>query len=151
MQTDRNVIILGDFNTPDIDWHILTADSNFSIQLCNLIFQYNYSQVVTSPTHEHGNLLDLVITNNDDIISDIQVHSEGTLIKSDHYPVSFKLKSILNHKSDSCPITILDYSKANYDGLNQFLSSIDYSICYQSENVEFVWSFVKSVLLLGSY
>ena len=96
MQTDGNVIILGDFSTPDIDWHTLTADSNFSIQLCNLIFQYNYSQVVTSPTHEHGNLLDLVITNNDDIISDVQVHSEGTFIKSDHYLVSFKLKSILN-------------------------------------------------------
>ena len=149
MQTDGNVIILGDFNTPDIDWHTLTVDSNFSIQLCNLIFQYNYSQVVTSPTHEHGNLLDLVITNNDDIISDVQVHSEGTFIKSDHYLVSFKLKSILNHKPDSCPITILDYSKANYDGLNQFLSSTDYSTCYQSENVEFVWSFVKSLLLQG--
>ena len=113
---------MGDFNTPDIDWHALTADSNFSIQLCNLIFQYNYSQVVTSPTHEHGNLLDLVLTNNDDIIFDVQVHSEGTFIKSDHYLVSFKLKSILNHKPDSCPITILDYSKANYDGLNQLLS-----------------------------
>ena len=149
MQTDGNVIILGDFNTPDIDWHALTADSNFSIQLCNLIFQYNYSQVVTSPTHEHGNLLDLVITNNEDIIYDVQVHSEGTFIKSDHYLVSFKLKSILNHKPDSCPITILDYFKANYDGLNQFLSSIDYSTCYQSENVEFVWSFVKSLLLQG--
>ena len=149
MQTDGNVIILGDFNTPDIDWHTLTADSNFSIQLCNLIFQYNYSQVVTSPTHEHGNLLDLVITNNDDIISDVQVHSEGTFIKSDYYLVSFKLKSILNHKPDSCPITILDYSKANYNGLNQFLSSIDYSTCYQSENVEFVWSFVKALLLQG--
>ena len=149
MQTDGNVIILGDFNTPDIDWHALTADFNFSIQLCNLIFQYNYSQVVTSPTHEHGNLLDLVLTNNEDIISDVQVHSEGTFIKSDHYLVSFKLKSILNHKPDSCPITILDYSKANYDGLNQFLSSIDYSTCYQSENVEFVWSFVKSLLLQG--
>ena len=92
MQTDGNVIILGDFNTPDIDWHALTADSIFSIQLCNPIFQYNYSQVVTSPTHEHGNLLDLVLTNNEDIISDVQVHSKGTFIKSDHYLVSFKLK-----------------------------------------------------------
>ena len=71
MQTDEKVILLGDFNTPDIDWHTLTADSNFSIQLCNLIFQYNYSLVVTSLTHEHGNLLDFVITKNGDIISDV--------------------------------------------------------------------------------
>ena len=150
MQSDGNVIILGDFNTPDIDWFTLTTESNFSFQLCNLIFQYNYSQVITCPTHDHGNLLDLIITNNDDIISDIQVHSEGTLtIKSDHYPVTFNLKSILNQKSDYRPINILDYSKANFDGLNEFLSSIDFSSCYQSEDVDFVWSFVKSVLLQG--
>ena len=87
MQSDGDVIILSDFNTPDIDWSTLTVEYSFSLQLCNLIFQYNYSQVITSPTHKHGHLLHLIITNNDDIISDVQVHSEDTLtIKSDHYP-----------------------------------------------------------------
>ena len=87
------------------------------------------------------------MTNNDDIVSDVQVHREGTLIKSDHYPVSFKLKSTIHHKPEHQPINILDYSKANYDDLNEFLYNFDFSPCYRSENVEFVWSFVKSILL----
>jgi len=90
---------MGDFNTPDIDWYILSGETGFLLQLCNLIFQYNFTQVITNPTHEHayGNLLDLIITNNEDIISEVQVHNEGTLIKSDHFPVSFNFKSSLLH------------------------------------------------------
>ena len=140
MQSEGNVLILGDFNTPDINWSTLTAESGFSFQLCNLIFQHNFTQVITSPTHEHGNLLDLIITNNEDIISDVQIHNEGTLnIKSDHYPVSFNLKSfLLHHKPEHQPINILDYSKVDYDGLNEFLCNIDFSTCYQSEDIEFM-------------
>ena len=118
MQSDGDVIILSDFNTPDIDWSTLTAEYNFSLQLCNLIFQYNYSQVITSPSHKHGNLLHLIITNNDDIISDVQVHSEDTLtIKSDHYPVNLKLESLIHYKPEYQTINTLDYSKANYNDL----------------------------------
>ena len=91
-QMTCNIVILGDFNAPDIDWLTLSADSGFSIQLCDLIFQYNLTQVITSSTHEHSNILDLVITNNEEIISDISIHSKNELlIKSDHYPVFCKL------------------------------------------------------------
>ena len=86
-----NIVILGDFNALDIDWLTLSADSGFSIHLCNLIFQYNLTQVITSSTHKHGNILDLVITNNEEIISDIPIHSKNDLlIKSDYYPLSCK-------------------------------------------------------------
>ena len=60
MQSNDNIVILGDFNAPDIDWLTLSADSGFSIQLCDLIFQYHLTQVNMSSTHEHGNILDLL-------------------------------------------------------------------------------------------
>ena len=111
MQSNDNIIILGDFNAPDIDWLTLSADSGFSIQLCDL---NNLTQVITSSTHEHGNILDLVITNNEEIISDISIHSKNELlIKSDHYPVSCKLTFCApgnNHKADQKSIQIYDYS-----------------------------------------
>jgi len=43
MQSDVNVIIMGDFNTPDINWYTLSAETGFSLQLCNLI---NYSNII---------------------------------------------------------------------------------------------------------
>ena len=45
------------------------------------IFQYNLSQVILSPTHNHGNIyiLDLVIGSNDEVISDIVIHSKDMI------------------------------------------------------------------------
>ena len=57
------------------------------MQLCDLIFQHNFTQLIMHPTHVHGNILDLIITNNEEIISNIQISNEGTfLITSDHHP-----------------------------------------------------------------
>jgi len=48
----------------DINWQCLSADSHFSVKLCYVIFQYNFIQFVEYSTCIHGNILDLIITNN---------------------------------------------------------------------------------------
>ena len=48
------LIILGDFNFPDIDWHTLSGHSPVSDQFCDLIFQTGLSQLIDMPTHVHG-------------------------------------------------------------------------------------------------
>ena len=90
-----------------------------------------------------------IITNHEEIISDVQIHSEGMLpIRSDYYPVSLKLSSPLSdHKTVQKSIRIFDYYKGDYRGLNDILHNTDFSICYQSDDVESVWEFIKSVLL----
>ena len=40
------LIIMGDFNMPDINWLTLSGHSGFSNQLCDLIFEFNLSQLV---------------------------------------------------------------------------------------------------------
>jgi len=40
----------------------LTASSEFSLTLCDIIFQYNFAQLIDQPTHKQGNILDLFIT-----------------------------------------------------------------------------------------
>ena len=44
------------------------------------------------------------------------------------------------------PVYIFDYHKGDYEGLNDFLNSTDFSTFYQSNNTEFIWSFIKSTL-----
>jgi len=60
MQTEGHKVIMGDFNSPDINWSTLTASSEFSSSLCDIIFQYNFSQLIDLPTHKQGNILDLI-------------------------------------------------------------------------------------------
>jgi len=84
------LILMGDFNMPNISWSTLTGSTYFSNQLCDLIFQHNLLQLVNCPTHICGNILDLVITNYDNFISSVFVHPHNTgCITSDHYLISF--------------------------------------------------------------
>ena len=45
-----------DFNVPNIDWSSLSAESGFSTEICEFIFQYNLLQVIMSPTHNRNNI-----------------------------------------------------------------------------------------------
>ena len=148
MQSTEEVILLGDFNAPDINWSNLSGSSDFSSNLCDLIFQHNYVQQVDHPTHIHGNIFDLINTSSESSVSDINSTVEfNQTIKSDHYIISFKLhQSSPTPPTSKDPVYIFDYHKGDYEGLNNFLISIDFSICYQSNNVEFIWSFIKSTL-----
>lgn len=60
------VIIMGDFNVPDINWSSLCGSSTFSNALGDFIFENNLSQLVLEQTHIKG--MDLVITNKEDSI-----------------------------------------------------------------------------------
>ena len=93
MQSTVEVILLGDFNAPDINRSTLSASSDFSSNLCDLIFQFNCVQQLDHSTHIHGNILDLIITSSVDTVSDINLTQEfNQVIKSDHHLISFKLR-----------------------------------------------------------
>jgi len=75
--TSEGLLILGDFNLPDIDWDIFTSHSLVSNQFCDLVFHTNLCQLIFTPTHIHGSILDLLLTNLDDRISNLQIHSDS--------------------------------------------------------------------------
>ena len=84
------LIVVGDFNAPDVEWSTLSASSHSSKLLCDVIFRCNLTQLITVPTHIHGNTLDLLFTNIDNYICNISTTINTTLL-SDHYiiPVSY--------------------------------------------------------------
>ena len=69
------VILMGDFNVPDINWSTLVGSAHFSTQFCDLIFDMNLSQLVDSPIHIQESTLDLVLTNIEDSIHSLIVHN----------------------------------------------------------------------------
>ena len=85
-QGSRNIVLLGDFNLPDINWDTLCGNSRVDETFCDVCFEFNLSQLISCSTHIHGNILDLVLTNNEDLVSSISIHSTDNLpITSDHY------------------------------------------------------------------
>ena len=63
-----HIIIVGDFNAPEINWSSLTGGTTFSKALHDLIFDSNLPQLIHSPTLIKGIILDLVLTNSEEII-----------------------------------------------------------------------------------
>ena len=70
--THQHVLILGDFNGPDVDWNVLHSTSHSSL-FCDFVFCHSLSQLVSSPTHVKGNNLDLVFTTSPQFIFNLSV------------------------------------------------------------------------------
>ena len=133
MQATEEVILLGDFNVPDINWATLSGSSNLSSNPCDLIFQHNYMQQVdTYPWKYFGPP--------ENTISGINLTQEFyQAIKSDHCLISFKLHlTFLSPMTSKDPVYIFTYHKGDHEGLYDLLYNTDFSTCYQSSDVEFI-------------
>ena len=74
----NNVILAGDFNAPNINWNDLNIPNGptMSERLLDVACEHGFTQLVQEPTRKQGeteNILDLVLTNNDKIISNVQI------------------------------------------------------------------------------
>ena len=70
------------------------------MQFCDFVFNHNLSQLVDTPTHRRGNILDLVLTNLETRFLNVSVSQEQHLLLSDHFIISFQLtKGHLLHQS----------------------------------------------------
>jgi len=139
---------MGDFNMPDINWLTLSGHSGFSNQLCDLVFEFNLSQLVDQSTHICGNILDLVLTNCHDHIGSLIVHSHGPhIVSSDHYLISFNILDLCSSRKEDSPTSyVYNFVKGDYTSLNNYLNTYDFSAFYDSTDVEQAWSFIKQCL-----
>ena len=62
--------------------------------VCDFVYKHNFSQLVDCPTHVKGNILDLVFTTSESIISDLLVtkHKHPKMVQLRH-KASFELYS----------------------------------------------------------
>ena len=121
--------VLGDFNCPNINWPMLSAFSKVSSLLCVLIFELHLSQIVDSSTHTKGNILDLVISNSVDRISNLRV-AQDCLVSSDHFLVAFSIKVVLPRTTCSPSSQFLNYSIADFNCMWNFMQRTFQVSCF---------------------
>ena len=145
--TDDSFVLLGDFNLPDTSWSSLSGASINSNFFCDFVFQYNLFQMIESPTHIQGNVLDLILTNDLELVTDLVIlPHQSQVISSDHLMITFSISSYSQPSFCNPPI---DFPKANFSGLCDYLLSCDFSMCFESNDIEFVWSSLKFTILYG--
>ena len=141
------MFVTGEFNCPDIDWPTLHGVSPVSSLLCDFVFDYNISQVVDSPTHVKGNVLDLVLTNSAERLDSLTIYSDKFQY-SDHFLIKFSVHLLLPRPTNAIhrSLPALDYSRANYEGMCNYLLEFDFSKCLNSTDVEVIWLLLKNAI-----
>ena len=147
-EDDWTIIMAGDFNFPIINWDSLTLNSGYTIEeqesallflemkSQKLISQYVHAETRIS-SEETGNILDLFLTNNPDLVLDIS--TEDTTM-SDHKVVSIDLcydlldsqsalpseHSLKNNPTENISFSQLNFTNANFDEINARLKNINW-------------------------
>ena len=97
--------------------------------------------MIDEPTHTAGNILDLILTNVPDNISNLRVHCEPPLPIPSDITFDYHSSSINDHASDHKATLILNFSRGNYEDLCHFLYNSDITPYFMSEDIKFVWSY----------
>ncbi|EPB74353.1 hypothetical protein ANCCEY_06569 [Ancylostoma ceylanicum] len=125
-----NILLVGDFNFPSIDWATGICKSNSCVSAKNFLHlceEHSLHQLVSTPTHG-PNVLDLVLTNNRETLRAIEVLSPFST--SDHSLISFELNVSRTQQSKSA--NHLDFRTANYSAIIDDLLRINWRALFSS-------------------
>ena len=139
-----DTLIVGDFNLPDIQWDTLSSTSSSSIAFCDFVFDNSLTQLIDQPTHVKGNILDLLLSNSSDWVTNLTLASDNHWVSSDHFVVTFHLSQLIHPTPTITPKYVFDFPKANYDAILSYLFDFDYSLCLQSQDVDSIWHTIKN-------
>jgi len=95
---------------------------------------YGYKQLISEPTHISGSILDLIITNQDNLITNVRI--ANSFSNSDHFSINFHINI------DKDQNTTYEYRNLNTENINRiklilayYLGLIEYSPNIENTNI----------------
>ncbi|CAM5089359.1 unnamed protein product [Eretmochelys imbricata] len=136
------LILMGDFNFPDISWESNTAVHRQSRKFLESVGDNFLAQVLEEPTRG-GAFLDLLLTNRVELVGEAKV--DGNLGGSDHELVEFRI--LTQGRKVSSRIRTLDFRKADFDSLRERMARIPWGTNMKGKGVQESWLYFKESLL----
>ncbi|XP_070560220.1 uncharacterized protein [Ptychodera flava] len=136
----KDVIIVGDFNFPGIDWPTQLSDKHGE-DFMDTIQDNFLVQYVDFPTRGN-NCLDLILSNVPCIIENVT--SIGCLGNSDHCMIDFDITA----QADKQQVTglIPDVKNANFHKLQNLLKDVDWEAEFQGKSASDMWCYMLKTL-----
>jgi len=132
------LVLMGDFNHPDISWEAHTVRQAQSRRFLQSIDDNFLMQVVEEPTRK-GALLDLVLTNKEGLVEDVQ--AGGRVSCSDHEIVEFRI--LCGGSRVISRIKTLDPKRADFALFKELLGGILWARALEGRGVHECWSLFK--------
>ena len=137
----ENSLIVGDFNHPSVDWELHTGNLHAS-DFLEAINENFLTQHVDFPTHDGGNILDLVISNIPDRVNSTQ--DLGKLGNSDHCIILTEVEgSIPTHIPSH---SVWNFRLARFDEMRKALRAVPWKEVL-TQDMETDWHTFKSTLM----
>lgn len=134
------VLVMGDFNYPGINWDLLDSDSE-GLEFRDLLLDNYLFQHVRNPTRNR-NVLDLVISSDEKLVENVQVIEH--LGNSDHNSITWELKCNIKVETNKQPYR--QYHKANYDEMRCWLRNVDWDEELKELEVNDQWNKFCSII-----
>lgn len=133
--TYQDLVIIGDFNLPGIDWFDVraTCDSANNSLLIDII-QDNFLTQLVNETPRECNILDLVLSTSPEFVCELPV---GELF-SDHHCLTFYLSGSLPRPRKSKKL-VYAYRKADWEYLKSLFSHTPWHCAYFDDNLDDNW------------
>jgi ribonucleases P/MRP protein subunit RPP40 len=138
----EKLLLMGDFNFPELNWgKPETLDDSHSFLKC---INDNFLIQCVENSTRGNNVLDLVFTSEENMIENLTVGEPfGT---SDHQIIRWYFSSIKETIKRNDEIKMHDYFKADYDGMREEISSIDFDEIIIGDSVEQDWDCFKLIM-----
>ena len=137
-------VAIGDFNFSKTTWPEGQSSDNIEKLFLDLFGDLGLEQMICQPTHQGGRTLDLLLTSNESIITEVSVASQHSVCQSDHFAITFKLNSKVGKVVQKRKM--LNFKKANWEGLNKSLNSVKWDELIGHDEPEVAWQKFKLVL-----
>jgi hypothetical protein len=146
---NESIMLVGDFNLPDIDWKTMISPNTAKCKgLLNVCVSHGLTQYVEEPTRLK-NILDLVFSNDNMLISDIKVEMPFGLSDHNSIIISVAMPSTVEAEN-LVPARKLLWSKADWSAFASYVRYIDWeSLIIEGQSVDELWGITTDILRQG--
>ena len=124
-----NLVVIGDLNIPNANWDLMYTDEPELRDLVDAFTELQVWNYVTEPTHCKGNILDLVLAQNN-LVSEVHVDSDSHF-NSDHFPIVFNIQNLQTEPINNT--MIMNYAKFDKEKYVSILRSSTWTLVDFSE------------------
>ncbi|GAB0205472.1 mitochondrial enolase superfamily member 1 [Grus japonensis] len=136
------LVLMGDFNHPDICWRDNTAEHKQSRKFLECVDDNFLLQVIEEPTRR-GAMLDLILTNKEGLVGDVKL--KGSLGCSDYKMVEFRILRAARRALSK--LTTLNFSRADFGLFRDLLGRIAWDKALEGRGAQDSWLIFKGHLL----
>ena len=142
----KKFFLVGNFNLSSTNWVTNLSTHSTEQMFLDAFIRLGLLQCISKPTHVKNNILDIVLTNSDNYISNIKLLSDHEGCKSDHFAITFEIKLRIERKK---PIKTksFNFKHANWEQLNTDLNNINWISFLDCLEPDLAWSKFKQYLI----